>query len=234
MLLASRFTIGTLRPCPGDAISGVSAVLGVHGCGSNTFQEIGRRRTSREALVIAEGREYTHIMILRSPERQERPLEFERSHKALCRMTSTRITDDAAEIAQIRELIRSVNLRSTTARITVMRAMRRASSPRTHAEVANELAAVGFDRATVFRNLNDLTEAGLLARTELGDHVWRFELRDPNQAAKSNHHHFLCVDCGSVTCLSEVELNPKTKRRANKIGRVTEVLLKGHCTRCCG
>ena len=35
----------------------------------------------------------------------------------------------------------------------------------------------GIDKATAFRNLNDMTDAGLLRRTELGDHVWRFELR---------------------------------------------------------
>jgi len=102
----------------------------------------------------------------------------------------------------------------------------------THAEVAEELAGEGFDKATVFRNLVDLTEAGLLSRSELGDHVWRFELRDSSDPEEGQHPHFVCVDCGRVTCLSDVEFDDATNRRAARIGRVTEVLLKGHCADC--
>ena len=37
-------------------------------------------------------------------------------------------------------------------------------------------------------------------RTELGDHVWRFEVHDRTHSEKGQHPHFVCVTCGSVTC----------------------------------
>jgi Fur family transcriptional regulator, ferric uptake regulator len=136
------------------------------------------------------------------------------------------------EVAEIRELVRAAGLRCTAARLAVMQRLRQATSPLSHAEIADDLVPLGFDKATVFRNLIDLAEAGVVNRSELGDHVWRFELRDPNDPESGTHPHFVCVECGSVTCLSDVEFNTATRRRASKVGRITEVLLKGRCVKC--
>lgn len=87
--------------------------------------------------------------------------------------------------------------------------------PRTHAEVADALADRGFDRATIYRNLIELTEAAILARVDLGDHVWRFELRahDPAGRHAESHPHFVCTSCGEVSCLDDVtvEITPKDR-----------------------
>ena len=136
------------------------------------------------------------------------------------------------DLATIRERVRATGLRCTAARLAVMRTLASAGRPVSHAEVADTLADQGLDKATVFRNLNDLAEVGLVNRSELGDHVWRFELRDPNAADGGQHPHFMCVDCGGVTCLSDVEFDPATRRRAAQIGVVTEILLKGRCRKC--
>ena len=138
----------------------------------------------------------------------------------------------AEEIAEIREQVRAAGLRCTSARLAVMQRLRRASAPLSHAEIADELVPLGLDKATVFRNLIDLTEAGLVNRSELGDHVWRFELRDPGRAEGEQHPHFVCTECGSVTCLADVEFEAESRKRASKVGRVTEILLKGHCRSC--
>ena len=139
--------------------------------------------------------------------------------------------DEIDSVANIRSMLSAVGLRTTAARIAVLRRLHQASSPISHAEVAEELVPLGFDKATVFRNLTDLVDTGLVSRTELGDHVWRFELRDPHHE-DGQHPHFVCIDCGSVTCLHDVEM-PKTVQKSwSKVGRVTEILLKGHCTTC--
>ena len=137
-------------------------------------------------------------------------------------------------LSEVRDVIRKAGLRSTTARIAVMQRLEAATNPLTHAEIANDLVPQGFDKATVYRNLIDLTEAHLVSRTELGDHVWRFELRRSNSQHDSEHPHFLCVDCGEVTCLSDVQVDitPSPGSQKSSIGELTEVLLKGHCGRC--
>ena len=70
-----------------------------------------------------------------------------------------------------------MGLRCTAARMAVLDHVMTATGPKTHAEVAEALSDRGFDRATIYRNLTELTEAKIISRVELGDHVWRFELK---------------------------------------------------------
>ena len=59
----------------------------------------------------------------------------------------------------VKARIRAVGLRCTAARLTVMQHLMAASGPETHAEVSDALADRSFDRATIYRNLTELTEA---------------------------------------------------------------------------
>lgn len=137
-----------------------------------------------------------------------------------------------AEIENVRSLIRSVGIRATPARIAVLQELRAATSPVAHAELSERLVPRGYDKATVFRNLNDLAESGLVLRTELGDHVWRFEALDPEQPDAARHPHFVCTNCGTVQCLEPMEFTSVPRKRSGSIGRITEILLKGECSDC--
>lgn len=117
-------------------------------------------------------------------------------------------------------LIHNAGLRSTPARLAVLELLSEAKKPMSHGELADSLQTADFDRATVFRNLTDMTEAGLLSRIDLGDHIWRFEL-------KAKHPHFVCNDCGDVACLSESDIQVSTRLAA-----VSDVLLRGQCGEC--
>lgn len=132
----------------------------------------------------------------------------------------------------IQSAIREVGLRATPARIATLRLLRQSKMPATHASVAESLESHGIDPSTAFRNLHDMTEAGLVRRTELGDHVWRFEAIDPDAKQPSAHPHFLCVDCGHVRCMDEVQLTAGSRRASERVGEVTEILLRGHCNDC--
>lgn len=128
-----------------------------------------------------------------------------------------------------RSLIRESGLRATSSRIATLLEVHRADAPVSHPELAERLAASGFDKTTTFRNLQDLVDANLLRRTELGDHLYRFE---PIDRAEQSHPHFYCVDCGTVTCLQEVRLTAGSQRSSAEVGQVTEILLRGHCNAC--
>ncbi|WP_153558604.1 Fur family transcriptional regulator [Roseimaritima sediminicola] len=132
----------------------------------------------------------------------------------------------------VKQAIREAGLRATPARIATLQLLRQSTSPLTHAVVAEHLASTGVDKATAFRNLNDMTEAGLLRRTEVGDHVWRFEAIRGDAEHDSGHPHFLCVDCGTVSCLDHVKLTAGSRRVSEQVGEVTEILLRGHCNDC--
>ncbi len=132
----------------------------------------------------------------------------------------------------IKDDIRSAGLRATPARVATLQLLREASSPVTHAEVAEHLSDLGVDKATAFRNLNDMAEAGLVRRTELGDHVYRFEEIGPDEEAADAHPHFLCTECGTVSCLDNVKLTAGSLRESSKVGDVAEILLRGRCNNC--
>ncbi|MGI9467060.1 MAG: Fur family transcriptional regulator [Rubripirellula sp.] len=132
----------------------------------------------------------------------------------------------------IRDDIRAVGLRATPARVATLKLLRVAKSPMTHADVAEKLDDSGIDKATAFRNLNDMTDAGLLRRTELGDHVYRFEEIRLGEFGGESHPHFLCEDCGTVSCLKNVKLTAESLRESSKIGEVAEILLRGRCNAC--
>jgi Fur family ferric uptake transcriptional regulator len=137
--------------------------------------------------------------------------------------------------AALRQALHDAGLRATSARVAVLGALRQAAMPLSHAEVAELVDDAGCDRATVFRNLVALAEAGLARRTDHGDRTWRFEAAD---AAHDHdvipHPHFLCTECGTVMCVDGVEIKvPKNARlpRAVRTSAV-EVQLRGVCDSC--
>lgn len=134
---------------------------------------------------------------------------------------------------EIRERIRAAGLRGTAPRIAVYQYLEQATAPLTHAEVSAVLEERGFDKATIYRNLIDLAESGVLARRDLGDHVWRFELLREGDEVHT-HPHFVCDTCGEVKCLPDVDvqIKPTKGRKSSKMGTVSEVLLKGTCQAC--
>lgn len=128
-----------------------------------------------------------------------------------------------------RNLLRSKGLRATTSRIAVVSFMHTCDRPVTHLEVTELLEKEGFEKSTIFRALTDLTDAALLRKLELGDHVWRFERRADNVDADVTHPHLLCLDCGTVQCLDESEVQLKASK---SLGTIEDVLLKGRCKDC--
>lgn len=134
---------------------------------------------------------------------------------------------------RLRDSIRAAGLRSTAPRVAVLEHLYNTGAPSSHGELVEALKGRGFDAATIYRNLTDLTRAGLLSRMSLGDNVWRFELR-ADEAEHPEHPHFLCTACGEVTCLSQVrvKLTPAQGSTSSIVGDISEILIKGQCTRC--
>src|SRR6204780_2529363 len=90
---------------------------------------------------------------------------------------------------QLRTAVRAKGLRATPSRLAVLEMLRASDSPMSHGDVADRLASQAWDRATIYRNLTDLAEVGLARRTDVGDHVWRFEAVSGAHAG-SAHPHF--------------------------------------------
>ncbi|MCC7474303.1 MAG: transcriptional repressor [Pirellulales bacterium] len=137
-------------------------------------------------------------------------------------------------VAWAKGLLKEAGLRSTAARVAVLQQLASGEVPSSHAEIVALLTNFGFDQSTIFRALHELADAGLVSRLDLGDQIRRFELRNTAGDDTLEHPHFMCVDCGKVTCLEEFtfSLAPSRGPRREQLGKITEVLLKGHCGAC--
>jgi Fur family ferric uptake transcriptional regulator len=138
----------------------------------------------------------------------------------------------AKNLDELRTAVRARGLRATPSRLAVLELVRANDAPMSHGDVADRLASQAWDRATIYRNLTDLSEAGLLRRTDVGDHIWRFEaITGSHQAAA--HPHFVCTECGTVACLPDLEyvMTRAKAPRAIRQKRV-EVQVRGLCDAC--
>ena len=93
----------------------------------------------------------------------------------------------------LRASIRAAGLRATGARVAVLRALASASGPVSHADVCAIIGSADFDRATVYRNLKLLVEAGEIQQVTLPGDSARYE-----PARQAHHHHFQCTRCQRV------------------------------------
>jgi Fur family ferric uptake transcriptional regulator len=141
----------------------------------------------------------------------------------------------ATESKTLKEDLRKAGLRATGARLAVLRCLIEAGGPLTHGEVCDRLDEAGLDRATVHRNLSDLTQVGLARRRDLGDHLWRFEHVDPaDEHHEAEHPHFICTECGGVACLPDGAMTFKAGQNAPKSlkkGNV-QIEIRGACNEC--
>lgn len=141
----------------------------------------------------------------------------------------------AVDVGAVRERLRTAGLRATAARRAVLQVMMAAERPLSHAEVSEIVRSQGLDRATVYRNLVDLVDAGLAQRSDLGDHVWRFShVADPQRPPHEAHPHFVCTECGQVQCLPEQAVAIAAARQVPKALRDRDVAIqvRGRCDDC--
>ena len=127
--------------------------------------------------------------------------------------------------------IRRAGLRATPSRMAVLRLLRTLGLPLTHAEVADQLGEAAWDRATLYRNLIDLADAGLLRRISLSDGM-RFEVVE--QHLNEAPVHFVCEQCEQVQCLPGVALPVAGRRglpKAVSRGEV-QIQVRGVCDTC--
>ena len=136
------------------------------------------------------------------------------------------------DLDDLRTLLRDRGLRATSSRLAVLRHLRsHPEQPMSHADVVEGLSTGPWDPATVYRNLADLVEVGLARRTDVGDHVWRFEA--VSEQHKDGHPHFVCTECGVVECLPELELVVPRARTPRAVRhKKVEMQLRGLCDSC--
>jgi Fur family transcriptional regulator, peroxide stress response regulator len=82
-------------------------------------------------------------------------------------------------------------------------------------------------RATIYNNLHDLVQAGLVREIAVEGRAARFDVRG------MPHHHFICDRCGDVEDMEWFEVpGPAPGSLGKRVLRECEVIFRGLCKKC--
>lgn len=129
-------------------------------------------------------------------------------------------------------MVRQHGYRLTPQRRAILSALCRSASPVSAGEVYEEIKdrLGGMSVDTVYRNLNQMAEAGIVVAIHAGREVLRFELQ-----VGDHHHHFVCLACHRIFCIPlcpfETPVSVSVDGHAFKVtGHSLEVY--GYCSQC--
>ena len=120
-------------------------------------------------------------------------------------------------------------LRSTPQRYAVMACLLAQAGHPTAAEIfeAVNRADPRSSRATIYNNLRDLVQAGLVREVAMEGRAARFD------AKGMRHHHFICDRCGNVEDLEWYDVpRPASRFLGKRMLRECELIFRGFCTKC--
>jgi Fur family ferric uptake transcriptional regulator len=145
---------------------------------------------------------------------------------------------------KIQQIFTNAGLRSTKARIAVLSTISDASSALSHSEILDRLSnQKEFDRVTIYRVLDWLTEHHLIHKISGENRAWKFQISKQQFSesvkpftqfiAKEHHHaHLHCKVCGKVTCVHELEPHFPANILAQYQVSSIDINIKGICTNC--
>ncbi len=129
------------------------------------------------------------------------------------------------------QLITDAGLKPTKARVAVLNSFHLANNAMSHPEILEQLASHnGFDRVTIYRVLDWLTEHNLIHKISGENRAWKFQLS--KQAGAHQHAHLQCTVCGKITCIHELEPHfPKPLLEKYRVESI-DINIKGQCPDC--
>ena len=105
-------------------------------------------------------------------------------------------------VHECKVLLRKVGLKSTVTRIAVLQQLWLEHRPMSHSDMVQVLEQVG-DQATIYRTLVSFVDRGLARIASTVSGIVRYEVVEEGEEAHTIHPHFVCQDCGVVTCLPD-------------------------------
>jgi Fe2+ or Zn2+ uptake regulation protein len=129
----------------------------------------------------------------------------------------------------IKRSLEACGLRCTPQRFAVMAFLMEHTGHPTAADILEAVNRVDprSSRATIYNNLSDLVEAGLVREVAVEGRAARFDVKG------MPHHHFICDRCGNVEDMEWYDVpKPAPGTLGKRIVRDCELILRGLCAKC--
>lgn len=133
------------------------------------------------------------------------------------------------DVETIRQRLDANGVKFTTQRYCVMAFLMENAGHPTAVEIFDGVNRLDprSSKATVYRNLKDLVQAGLVREVAVEGRSARFDLKG------MPHHHFICDRCGKVENMEWFDVpEPPAGSVGDRVVREYEVILRGLCTGC--
>ena len=142
------------------------------------------------------------------------------------------VLDGTMTSDEARALLQERALRATAPRIAVLCVLADAQNPLSHTEVLERLGQTDWDPATISRNLVKLREAKIIEVVSRANGIDRYARGHDGDEAH-HHPHFVCNDCGGVTCLpiDVVPVATDNGRWSSSV-KSARIQLRGECPDC--
>lgn len=142
-------------------------------------------------------------------------------------------------LEQFKELLKKKGMKTTTQRIAILKVLLERKGEHLTAEEIYELVKTDWPDiglATVYRNIQLLSDLELIDRLSLDDGYTRYEVSDLEEGTnKHHHHHLICMECGGVFMFEDDLLEQLENKIREKMGFVVkdhQVKLYGLCKDC--
>ncbi len=139
---------------------------------------------------------------------------------------------------RFKQLLKQRGLKTTSQRTAILKVLLNTPDEHLTAEeiyglVKQDWPDIGL--ATVYRNIQLLSDMHLIDKLNLDDGYVRYEISDVDQASHHHHHHLICSECGRVFAFEEDLLDVLEEKIMATTGfRVSdhEVKFFGVCREC--
>lgn len=133
---------------------------------------------------------------------------------------------------EIKAKLRERGLKSTLTRIAVYQCILSAKKPASHSDLVQELGSKFGDQATIYRNLLAFADKGLVRLASTAGGIARYELVREGETSQHMHPHFVCNDCGEVSCLPKTTVITEVDEQWQGILKQSQLQFVGKCLDC--
>ncbi|MCE1156209.1 MAG: transcriptional repressor [Bacteroidales bacterium] len=132
------------------------------------------------------------------------------------------------------DILHQHDLKKTLSRVALINALQNSNIPLSETEIKERMRDQ-YDRITFYRNVQALSESGILHRIVIDNTMVKYALNCCEQEHRhsADHVHFFCKECGKTICLEQLPVQHYPLPDGFTASEC-DVVIKGLCQSCSG
>lgn len=130
------------------------------------------------------------------------------------------------------EILKLHEIKKTPARMAMIHVLQTGQYPMSENDMKDRMSNL-YDRVTFYRNIQTLTNAGIIHKIVADNTTVRYALNSCEHKHNHivEHAHFYCKTCHEVVCLNQIKIPTYNLPKGYKFADC-DVIIKGTCEKC--